>query len=187
MAALGREAYRDGRTLAVRRDGQILFLSYTPTGNGDDDDPDKALRVATAVEPLKLSATRIECDPVAKALVDEFGPVDHILTGAGVDGIGNTTVKSQLCTVAFADGGEAEIGVAPAAHWKAWVAAKRAAATGAAYEQVSLGEQAAFDTGDALTVDDGDQPLRVTTDGLPLSPAAAARARVALAEAALGS
>lgn len=47
---------------------------------------------------------------------------------------------------------------------------------------LTIGEFTAFDTGDALVVDEGARPLRITTDKLRLAPAATADLRIALAE-----
>ena len=184
---LGDDAYRNGTELVVRHDDQILFLSYTPTGDSDDENPDKALRVATSVLPLKMSSTQIECDPVGKALVDEFGAVDHALTGGGVVGVNDVSISTQNCTVVFKDKGEASVAVAPADQWKAWVAAKKGSGFRAVFNETSVGELAAFDTGEKLFVDDGDKPLVITTEGLKVSEAKAAEIRLAVAELAVGS
>ena len=184
---LGDDAYRNGTELVVLDNDQILFLTYTPTGDSDDENPDKALRVATSVLPLKMSAKAIDCDPIGKALVDEFGPVDHTLTGGGVVGVNDVSINTQNCTVVFKDKGEASVAVAPGDQWKAWVAAKKDSGFRAVFNETSVGELAAFDTGEKLFVDDGEKPLVITTEDLKVSEAKAVKIRMAVAELAVGS
>ncbi|MBX3284589.1 MAG: hypothetical protein KF703_04525 [Actinobacteria bacterium] len=184
---LGDEAYRDGRRLVVLHGPQVLLLAYTPTGDTDDRNPDDALRVAMAVLDLDASADPIDCDPIGDALVDEFGSVESTSGGGGFDSVNDATLEYQSCTITFDDGGEAEVGVADAGPFADWVAGKRDSIFNTTFEATSVGELRAFDNGDELFVDDGDRPLRVTTDELGLADEAAAELRISLAEAALGA
>jgi acyl carrier protein len=61
------------RRLVVLDGPQVLLLAYSPTGDSDDRNPDKALRVAMAVLPLDVSGDPIDCDVLGAALEDEFG------------------------------------------------------------------------------------------------------------------
>lgn len=184
---LGDEAYRDGRDLVVLHGPQVLLLGYSPTGGFDDHDPDKALRVAMAVLPVDVSGDPIDCDVLGAALVDEFGPVDQTTMGSGIDGVNDATLEYQNCTVTFDDGSEAQVGVADAAPFAEWVAGKKDSMFSATFDATSVGELQAFDNGDELFVDDGDQPLRVTADELDLTDEEAAELRISLAELALGA
>lgn len=184
---LGDEAYRDGRRLVVLHGPQVLLLAYSPTGDSDDRNPDRALRVAMAVLPLDASGDPLDCDPIGAALEDEFGPVERTVLGGGIDAVNDATLEYQNCTVTFADGGEADVGVADAGPFAAWVAGKRDSVFSTTFEATSVGELRAFDNGDDLIVDDGGKPLRVTTNNLGITDEEAADLRVSLAEAALGS
>jgi hypothetical protein len=184
---LGDEAYRNGRKLVVLHGPQVLLLAYSPTGDSDDRDPDKALRVAMAVLPVDLSGDSIDCDVVGEALVDEFGTVDRTMPGGGIDAVNDATLEYQNCTITFDDGGEADVGVADAAPFAAWAAGKRDSVFSTTFEATSVGELRAFDNGDELYVDEGDQPLRVSTDDLDLADEAAAELRISVAEVALGA
>jgi hypothetical protein len=184
---LGDEAYRDGRKLVVLHGPQVLLLAYSPTGDSDDRNPDKALRVAMAVLPLDVSGNPIDCDVVGEALVDEFGAVDQTMPGGGIDAVNDATLEYQNCTITFDDGGEADVGVADAAPFAQWVAGKADSLFSTTFEATSVGELRAFDNGDELFVDEGEQPLRVSTDDLDLTDEAAAELRISVAEVALGS
>lgn len=184
---LGDEAYRDGRKLVVLHGPQVLLLAYSPTGDSDDRNPDKALRVALAVLPIDLSGKPIDCDAVGAALVDEFGPVASTMPGGGVDAVNDASLEYQNCTITFDDGGEADVGVADAAPFAEWVAGKKDSVFSTTFEATSVGELRAFDNGDELFVDDGAQPLRVSSDDLDLGDEEAAELRLSLAELAVGS
>lgn len=184
---LGDEAYRDGRKLVVLHGPQVLLLAYSPTGDSDDRNPDKALRVALAVLPIDLSGKPIGCDAVGAALVDEFGPVASTMPGGGVDAVNDASLEYQNCTITFDDGGEADVGVADAAPFAEWVAGKKDSVFSTTFEATSVGELRAFDNGDELFVDDGAQPLRVSSDDLDLGDEEAAELRLSLAELAVGS
>jgi hypothetical protein len=184
---LGDEAYRDGRRLVVLHGPHVLLLAYTPTGDSDDRNPDKALRMAMAVLPLDVSGNPLDCEMFATALEDEFGPVADTMPGSGFDGVNDVSLEYQNCTVEFDDGGEADIGVADAAPFADWVAGKADSLFSATFEATSVGELRAFDNGDELFVDEGEQPLLVKTDDLDLTDEEAAALRLSLAEVALGS
>ncbi len=147
---------------------QVLLLAYSPTGDSDDRNPDKALRVAMAVLPIDVSGDPLDCDVVGEALVDEFGAVDRTMSGGGIDAVNDATLEYQNCTITFEDGGEADVGVADAAPFAEWVAGKKDSVFSTTFEATSVGELRAFDNGDELFVDEGDQPLRVSTDELDL-------------------
>lgn len=180
---LGDEAYRNGRELLIRRGRTILLISFTPEGG--DDDVDEARRVAKLVLPLSLPSEDPDCDRVAAALAD-LGTVDTSFGGGGVTAANDASIQYEGCIVRFDDGDEAEVNVAPDDAWKAFVAAKSDSVFTHSFDQLSIGELAAFDDGEELFVDGGDRPWRISTDDLPVSEDQAARIRRQLAELAVG-
>ena len=88
-------------------------------------------------------------------------------------------MTTRGCYFELEDGSSASITVAAPDQWAPWVAASKASGFTASYEATTVGEHTAFDTGDALVVDDGEQPLRVTAVGFETDDPAALRAELA--------
>lgn len=177
---LGDDAYRDGAKAVVRTAGAMTFVSYDDPEGEEAFDP--ARTVAEAVLALDLgSAEQPDCDAIEAAAEDAIGEVDRTIPSGGFIGVNDVSLTTRGCSVTFADGAEVDVAVTDPGQWDEWVAAKGDSMFTATFEEVTLGEQRAFDDGEVLIVDDGDQPLRVSADGDDLDPDPA-EIRLALAE-----
>jgi hypothetical protein len=185
---LGDEAWRDGTTYAMRQGPSILLAEVIPAP-GDSPGVAGSLSaiLAEAVLPLDLTAPPTElCGAVEGAVADALGPVESLNESQGGVMVNEVSFETSGCRLELVDGAEAIVDVADAEPWDAWVAAKDASSSGG-YEGLTIGQLSAFDTGDELVVDDGDEPLRITTEGLDLDDGEAKTLRLDLAELALGS
>lgn len=185
---LGDEAWRDGTTYAVRQGPSMVFAEVIPAP-GDSPGVAGSLSaiLAEAVLPLDLTAPPAErCGAVEGAVADALGPVESLNESQGGVMVNEVSFETSGCRLELVDGAEAIVDVADAEPWDAWVTAKDASSSGG-YEGLTIGQLSAFDTGDELVVDDGDEPLRITTEGLDLDDGEAKTLRLDLAELALGS
>lgn len=185
---LGDEAWRDGTTYAVRQ-GPSMFFAELITAPTDSDAVAGSLTaiLAEAMVPLDLEAPPNElCEAVEGAVADALGPVDSVSSSQGGVMVDDVNFATNGCDVQLVDGAEAIIDVANAEPWDAWAEAKGASSFTKGYEGLTIGQLSAYDTGDELVVDDGEEPLRITTEDLDLEPDDAAKLRLDLAELALG-
>lgn len=192
VADLGDDAYRDGRDIAVRHGEQLFLVGIeSPDGrfaDGGDQQSTDARAVAVEVLDVDLSvdADRL-CEPLQGAVVAALGEAVGSQARSGSVGVDEVSFETRGCAVTLADGREVEVDVADADVWEDWARAKAASGLGETYRALTLGERAAFETGDGLVVDDGDQPLLVTSEDLDLEPDEETDLRIALAELALGT
>jgi hypothetical protein len=184
---LGDEAYRDGTAVAVRHGDRMAFVEVTPS---EADDATRAHTDATvlAVALLEVDLTLPPdqlCAAVEAAVPGDLGAVERVVPSSGVVGVDDVSFSTSGCAIELADGAEAEVDVAAAEPWAAWVEAKQGSGFRAGYAATEVDGRAGFDTGDTLVVDDGERPLRITTEDLDLDVEAAAVLRRDLAALAL--
>ena len=184
---IGDAAYRDGTEIVVKAGGTMLFVSGgSPGSKTPSEDTVRARKLAKALATAGLAPDALDCDALAPKVAAVLGPVESSFGGSGSIVVDEVTLDTKGCNVDLADGTSASVNVAPSDQWDAWAKANEASSFTVAYSSTTIGERAAFDDGDALVVDDGDQPLRVTTEGFG-APEDEAALRVRLAELALGS
>jgi hypothetical protein len=185
---LGDEAWRDGTTIAVLDDDAMILAEVDPAP-GDGTEVAGALGevLAGAVVGLDLAPAPGDhpCTTVEAAVADALGPVASSQASAGGRVIDDVQLTTTGCRLDLVDGAEATVGVADAADWDPWVAAMQAHSSDTGYAPFTIGQVSAFDTGAALVVDDGDEPLRITTEDLDVDPDVAADLRLAVADLAL--
>lgn len=186
LADLGDDGYRVGGQVAVLRGPKMFTVSFSPTGEFGDDDPEQAATVAATVADLDLSGDPLDCAVVATA-VEASGvgkSVDHEASG-GATSIDDVQFEFDGCLVSLGGGGEVTVQVSESSQWEAWIAAEKTSAFTVAYQATTVGEHSAFDDGETLVVDDGAQPLRIHLD-MAGTPAELANLRIELAEVAAG-
>ena len=191
LTRLDDEAYRDGRGAAVLDGGQMYFVEVDPRPEPLDTElaavATTAKEVAVALLPVDLTVDAAElCPPIEAIAASTLGPVDQTLVVSGVAAVDDVSFATNGCTVALGDGRELRVSVADSTDWDRWVKAKSASSFLATYEGFTIGEFAAFATQDNLIVDEGELPLRVTSEDLGLDAEAEADLRLALAELAMG-
>lgn len=184
VGGIGDQAYRSGRMLILRRGNTVVVAEVE-----DEDD----LRAATTLARAALAA---DPPPAVDAVpCDRFSPVVADALDAEVTGTGSTmgaslandtTMSWQGCTFDLDDGRTASLAAGSAENWDAWVAAKLESPFSITHTDLTIGEHAAFDDGEQLVVDAGDQPLIITTSGDDLGPDQATL-RVDLARLVLGA
>lgn len=190
---LGDEAWRDGTTVVVLDDDAMIFAEVEPAP-GDGPEVAGALGeiLAGAVVGLDIPAGDRPvgddlCATVEGPVADALGPVASTSASAGGRVVDDVQLTVTGCRLELVDGAEATVHVADAADWDAWVAAMQERAGDTGYAPFTIGQVSAFDTGAALVVDDGDDPLRITTEDLDLDPDAATDLRLELAELVLSA
>lgn len=190
---LGDEAWRDGTTIVVL-DGDAMIFAEVDPAPGDGPEVAGALGeilagavVGLDLPPADRPAGDDLCTSVEGPVADALGPVASYQPSAGGRVVDDVELTVTGCRLDLADGAEATLGVADAEHWDPWVAVKQERSGDAGFAPFTIGQVSAFDTGAALVVDDGDEPLRITTEDLDLEPDAAADLRLAVAELVLGS
>ncbi len=186
---LGDEAWRDGTAIAAL-DGDIIVLAEVDPAPDDGPEVARALGeiLAGAAVGLDLAADTSGddlCDALEAAVADALGPVASARGSVGGMVVDDVDLTTTGCRLDLVDGAEAMVRVADGADWDPWVAAMRARSSDAGYAPFTIGQVSVFDTGAALVVDDGDEPLRITTDGLDIDPDDAAALRLDVAELAL--
>jgi hypothetical protein len=154
-----------------------------------DDQPDPDLTRALAEAVLSeggglLAGPTLDCEEIGAFAPPAFGPLDDTSPASSTVVIDAITLQLDGCALDFADGAEASVEVGPADPWDAWVEAEQASPFTASYETVEVGGHRGVDDGDTLVVDDGERPLRITTEGDLGADAATLRRQ--LAELALG-
>lgn len=188
---LGREAYRDGGRLMVRTAAGVVAASVTDADGQPDLDATRELAEAMATGSSALSADDVapdaDCGDLRGAVTDAVGTAaSDPRSGIGGSSVGDAELDWRTCTFELDGGGEAQVGMGETGGWDAWVAAKRDSPFSASYEELTVGEYSAYDDGEVLVVDTGDDPLLIETDGDDLGPDQATL-RVDLAELALGA
>lgn len=186
---LGDQAWRDGTTIAVL-DGDVVIFAEVEPAPGDGPEVAGALGeiLAGAVVGLDLDVgSRDLCRAVEDDVADALGPVASARASTGGIVVDDVQLDLTGCRLDLVDGAEALVRVADADDWDPWVAAMQAQSSDTGYAPFTIGQVSAFDTGAALVVDDGDEPLRITTEDLDLDADAAADLRLEVAELALGS
>lgn len=186
---LGDDAYRDGTTVAVRQGAQMYFVSIDdPADDGAGATLDDVRAAAGEIldVDLSLDGDRL-CESLDAAIGTALGDTVGTKPRNGVVGIEELSFETGGCSTSLGDGRDVDVDVADAEDWDAWVEAKRASTFVESYEATEVDGRAAFHAEDGLFVDDGEQPLLVTSEDLGLDADAEAELRVALAELALGA
>ncbi|CAN5911621.1 hypothetical protein BH23ACT2_BH23ACT2_18570 [soil metagenome] len=190
VEGLGDEAWLDGTAYAVRRGPSMFFAELIPAPtDGAGVAGSLSAILAEAVVPLDLTTAPAElCGAVEDAVAEALGPVDSVSQSQGGVAVNEVSFATSGCDLVLTNGAEAIIDVASGEEWDAWVAAKEASSFTRSYEGLTIGQLSAYDTGEELVVDDGDDPLRITTEDLDLDldPDETAQLRLDLAELALG-
>lgn len=181
---LGDEAYLDGQSVAYR-DGQLLvFLDIDDFGetDGEADTADQRDALAEDLAATDLEAEATRCATVADAVEAAFGPIIDEREGAGGISVDDVDIETTSCNYDLDEDVQVRLSFADAASWDDWVEAKRSSTFTTSYEASSIGEQATFDNGEELFVDDGEQPLRIAISTPDIGAEDALALRVALAE-----
>lgn len=191
LTNVGDEAYRDGRGAAVLHGGQMYFVEVDPRPEPTDTElaavAAMAKQVAVALLPVDLTVDAAElCAPIEAIAANTLGPVEQTLVVSGVAAVDDVSFATNGCTVELGDGRELRVSVADSTDWDRWVKAKSTSSLLATYNGFTIGEFAAFATQDNLIVDEGELPLRVTSEDFDLDAEAEADLRLALAELAMG-
>lgn len=190
LEGLGEAAYRDDdEEVAVLQGSRMVFVELEPA----DDAPDDASTVMAQAEAVGAALLELDltvdvaelCPGVEGAVAEAIGPVTGSDEQVGGKAVNDVSFETVGCVVELDDGSEVEVDVADSVDWDAWVAAEGGPVEASPFTGLSIGERAAFDTGEELVVDDGEQPLRISTEDLELDAEAAAELRLALAELAL--
>jgi len=168
VEGIGDQAYRSGRKLMVRS-GSTLVVAEVE----DADD-------LTAATTLAEAALAADPPPAVDAVpCDRFSPVVADALDAEVTDTGSTMGASladdaplnwQGCSFDLADGRSASLATGSAENWDKWVLAKLDSPFSTTHTDLTVGEHAAFDDGQQLVVDTGDQPLIIETSGDDLGP-----------------
>jgi hypothetical protein len=181
---LGDDSYREGGTLLVK-DGPVLVVVEAERDGEALSAADTEEYAAPALDLTYEVGTEQDCDEVGEAVAGGAEVQDTSST-VGSRGADDVQIDTVGCQVDLADGTEVTVSVSDSGQWDAYVEAKQASTFVDGYRSTTVGEHSAFDTGSELVVDDGDEPLRITTEDLDVSDEVAAQLRVALAELALG-
>lgn len=180
LAELGADAYRDGREVVYRSGDVMVLVSVEVDG---EDSFEAALDLAGALisSGLELPRENLDCRILDGIAPPDMGPVvDTSFSGRGST-VGDVTVEANGCVATHESGAESSVSVASAEVWDGWVRAKTDSVFTSTFTEVDVAGRSAFDDGDELVVDDGDQPLIIEASGDDLDPDPAA-VRLAVAE-----
>lgn len=188
---LGDDAYRDGPDIVVRYGDRIMFVGFDSFGDVDDEELNDRIDVATVVAralvPLDLDQDEAtQCTGIEDVVADKVGTVGSTGTSSKSVNIGDVSISAEGCVLDLQDGRVLAVSIADGDQWDAWVETRQSSSFTDAFTPTSLGELSAYDTGDALVVNEGELPLLVETSDLDLDTAAAATLREDLARLALG-
>ena len=193
---------RRPRRLAVLT-AATLGLAACSTGGGTATAPTQADRTATSrrstttlvrttttTEPRVLAFAGCPDPTAVEEVVGQ--PVDQTSSGGSHSGTG-LSYSYQGCGYDLT-GGDGSVGITritladdgPGSPFERLDKEARNGFAQDSFKGFTIGEFAAFSTGDMLVVDEGKLPLRVTSEHLGLDPAAEEDLRVALAQLALG-
>ena len=168
VEGVGDQAYRSGRKLMVRSGSTVVVAEVE-----DEDD-------LLAVSALMKAALAADPPPAVDAVpCDRFSPVVAEALDSDVTDTGQTMGSSlandadlswQGCSFDLADGRSASLATGSAENWDAWITAKADSPFSTIHTDLTIGEHPAFDDGQQLVVDTGDQPLIIETSGDDLGP-----------------
>lgn len=191
VADVGDDAYRDGTDIVVKYGERIMFVGFSSFDDVDDqeltDRVDVATTLADNLVPLDLDQDAARACTAIEDLADRtVGTVSSTGPSSKSTGIGDVSISGEGCVLDLQDGRKLSVSVAEADQWDEWVKAKQSSTFTNSFTLASLGELSAYDTGEALIVNEGEEPLEVATNDLDLDADAAADLRMELARLTLG-
>lgn len=163
------DSYRDEQQVVFRTGRVMVFVEVEVDGEKSFD---AGLEMAQALADgrVTIPADDLDCMELGALAPSSFGALIETSSTSGSSAIDDLSFDRTGCTVDHAAGHETSFSVTDASIWEEWVAAMSSSGLTAYYEAVEIDGYAAFDDGDALTVDDGDHPWVISTRGDDLGP-----------------